>query len=380
MELKLKIKTKLNSKILLQLFIIFMISGCSTILPPTFEEQSATYNRTLEQYHLNQLFTNIIRAADDRPIAFVDIPSVLGDANTTSTLGGGLAFGADGDLWSGDLFGIIGDNLDSANLAPSQMYSEGFTFTQSTMDNATFWNELMTELPWKKLTYFQGNNYPHELILRLIISEFVIIKADGNVEVFKNDPTKPSHPEFVKLFNFLIKNKITFGKAKDKDKTDDVITKQAVLCIADNSKPDSEYIFTGDSYCNVQKGSNVGKDKLIIPMRSVKNIFEYLGSVAAAQLWDEPVQVELMIDVDAFKQTRMKNEVAKNNANKLLVVEKNSLFEQSFAYTQDLYGNEYIIPASDSGYSQKVVSFISELIILTKIPGTAGPSPGILVQ
>ena len=76
----------------------------------------------------------------------------------------------------------------------------------------------------------------------------------------------------------------------------------------------------------------------------------------------------------------MKNEVAKQNANKLLVVEKNSLFEQSFAYTQDLYGNEYIIPASDSGYSQKVVSFISELIILTKIPGTAGPSPGILVQ
>jgi len=78
-----------------------MISGCSTILPPTFEEQSATYNRTMEQYQINQIFTNIIRASENRPIAFNDIPSVLGNANTTTTIAPGLSFGTDGDLWSG---------------------------------------------------------------------------------------------------------------------------------------------------------------------------------------------------------------------------------------------------------------------------------------
>jgi len=63
-----------------------------------------------------------------------------------------------------------------------------------------------------------------------------------------------------------------------------------------------------------------------------------------------------------------------------LVVERNSIFEDKFAYTEDLYGNTFIIPANDAGYSQRVIAFLSELLILTKIPGSSAPQPGVLLQ
>ena len=375
MELKLKFKTRLNPKTIFQLLIIFMISGCSTILPPTFEEQSATYNRPMEQYQINQIFTNIIRASENRPIAFNDIPSVLGNANTTTTIAPGLSFGTDGDLWGG--LGLR--DLDSATFNPSQMYSEGFTFTQSSMDNATFWNEFMSKIPMKKLVYFRGNNIPEELILRLLIDAFVIEKASGEITVLENDPSKPSHFEFDKLFKFLIKNKLTFGSEENK-KGNKVEIGKATLCISDSPKANSQYKFNNNAYCNIQKEAIYNSDKLFIPLRSVKNIFDYLGAVAAVQLWDEPIYVELGSSIDAYKQTRTKNKDTRKNPTKLLVVERNSIFEDKFAYTEDLYGNTFIIPANDAGYSQRVIAFLSELLILTKIPGSSAPQPGVLLQ
>jgi len=72
-----------NSKFFI-LFYFILLSGCKAVSPPSFEEQSITYNRTMEQYKINQIFTNIIRAAEDRPLAFIDIPSVLGNANIST--------------------------------------------------------------------------------------------------------------------------------------------------------------------------------------------------------------------------------------------------------------------------------------------------------
>ena len=143
-----------NSKFFI-LFCFILLSGCKAVSPPSFEEQSITYNRTMEQYKINQIFTNIIRAAEDRPLAFIDIPSVLGNANSSTTIGGTLGFSSGGTLW--DSLGF--SDLTAAGINPEQMYSEGFTFTQSSMDNATFWNVFMTRIPIQKLVYFRGDNF-----------------------------------------------------------------------------------------------------------------------------------------------------------------------------------------------------------------------------
>ena len=378
--------------VLINLLFIFLTS-CSAISPPTFEEQSATYSRTMEQYKINQIFTNIMRAAEDRPLAFVDIPSVLGNARSTTTIGGTLGFASAGDLWSG--LGL--NSLDSAEISPSQLYSEGFTFTQSSMDNATFWNEFMIRIPIQKLVYFQGDNYPEEMVFSLLIDEFYILKENGVTESLSNDPTKPSHDKFKELFNFLVEKieivsdtrkqfpESSFGnyysKVEDKVKGEDYV-EVATICIAEKPSSNSEYKFNADAYCDKDVNNHLGTNKLIITLRSVKGIFEYLGQVVAAQSWDNPIHVDLDESIDAFSQTRMKEKLINNNSTRLLVVERDSDSDpkQRYAFTEDMHGNRFIIPSHDVGYSKKVISFLSELLILTKIPGSAAPQPGVLVR
>lgn len=381
-----------NSSNFLILFCFILLSGCKAVSPPSFAEQSVSYNRTMEQYKVNQIFTNIMRAAEDRPLAFIDIPSILGNANSTTTIGGTLAFSAKGSLW--DSLPFFSD-LSAAGINPEQMYSEGFTFTQSSMDNATFWSVFMSRIPIQMLVYFRGDNYPEEMMFSLLIDEFYILRENGETISMSNDPTKPSYVEFTKLFDFLVEKieivsdkrksfpKSNFGnyysKVEDKVKGEDYV-EVATICIQDKPNADSEYRFNADAYCDRDLGEHLGKDKLIITLRSVKNIFEYLGQVAATQLWDDPIHVDLANPIDGFKKTRMKDKSDKKNSTKLLVVTRESDSIKSYAYTEDLYGNRFIIPSEESGYSKKVIAFLSELLILTKIPGSSAPQPGVLLQ
>jgi hypothetical protein len=45
-----------------------------------------------------------------------------------------------------------------------------------------------------------------------------------------------------------------------------------------------------------------------------------------------------------------------------------------------MYGGRFIIPSYDAGYSKKVISFLSELLILINVPGSTPPQPGILIR
>ena len=371
------------------LICFILLSGCSTVSPPTFEEQSATYSRTMEQYKINSIFTNIVRSSEDRPLAFVDIPSVLGNARTASTIGGTLGFATAGDLWNG--LGLT--DLDSIEISPSQVYSEGFTFTQSSMDNSVFWSEMLIRIPIQKLVYFQGNSYPEEMLFNLLIDEFFILKENGDTERLANNFTKPSYEKFRRLFKFLIErieivakqkedsSKSNFGhiSSKAKGTGEDLVAR---ICISEKPLSDSEFKFHTDAYCEKGVEKEFGKDKLVIILRSVKGIFEYLGQVVEAQSWDNPIYVDLKEPIDAFGQTRMKEKLTKNNSKRLFVVERDSDSDPklSYAFTEDMHGNRFIIPSQDAGYSKKVVSFLSELLILINVPGSAAPQPGVLIR
>ena len=381
-----------NKTNFLILICFILLSGCSTVSPPTFEEQSATYSRTMEQYKINSIFTNIIRSSEDRPLAFVDIPSVLGNARTSSSIGGTLGFATAGDLWNG--LGLT--DLDSIEISPSQVYSEGFTFTQSSMDNSVFWSEMLIRIPIQKLVYFQGNSYPEEMLFNLLIDEFFILKENGDTERLANDFTKPSHEKFRKLFKFLIerieivadtkedsaKSNYTNTTSRVKGSGDEGEDLVARICIAEKPMPDDEFKFHSESYCEKGQEKEFGKDKLVIILRSVKGIFEYLGQVVQAQSWDNPIYVDLKDPIDAFGQTRMNEKLTKNNSKRLFVVERDLDAEPklSYAFTEDMYGGRFIIPSYDAGYSKKVISFLSELLILINVPGSTPPQPGILIR
>lgn len=97
-------------KILFPLIISTMLGGCGSSAIPEFGEMSTRYTDVLEQYQINSTFYNIIRAANSRPLSFLDIPSINGSgsivvAPSASAIfnGGALAANAVGANIAGGL-------------------------------------------------------------------------------------------------------------------------------------------------------------------------------------------------------------------------------------------------------------------------------------
>lgn len=355
-----------NKKIMFKKFFVILLTlflmGCKTLYPPTFDQQTQAYTKSIEQYQINQLFTNIIRASESRPIAFVEIPSVLGNASSASTIGSSfsLAKTTDPTLW-----GI--SNLTDSALSPSQTYSQGFTFTQSSLDNAVFWKEFLSTLNLEKTKYFGLNTYPKELIFKLLVENLKIVEKNGDNELFMNNPLFSSYKKFNELFNFLIDNDFTLVES--------ISEKNAPrFCIARPPQENSQYRFEKEFYCFPDQVKFPGEKKLFIYVRSSKDIFDYLGKVVKAQHLPNPVYVEIRAHTEYVYNDDPKN-------NKIFVAIKNpSMFTASYAQTYDFRGTSYIIPAEDNGFSQTVLSILHQLVILAKIPGSAGQTPGILVK
>ena len=355
-------KNQMFKKFFVILVPLFLM-GCKTLYPPTFDQQTQAYTKSIEQYQINQLFTNIIRASESRPIAFVEIPSVLGNASSASSLGGSFSLAetqANTTLW-----GI--SNLTGAGLSPNQSYSQGFTFTQSSLDNAVFWKEFLSTLNLEKTKYFGLHTYPRELVFKLLIENFSIVEKNGDMELFLNNPLFSGYKKFDDLFNFLIDNGFTLAES--------ISEKNAPrFCLARPPQENSQYRFEKEYYCYPDQVKFPGEKKLVIYVRSSKDIFDYVGKVVKAQHLPNPVYVEIRANTEYVYNDDPKN-------NKIFVAIKNpSMFTARYAQTYDLRGTSYIIPAEDNGFSQTVLSILHQLVILTKIPGSAGKTPGILVR
>ena len=61
------------------------LTGCGSTLAPDFGEMSEKYANILEQYQINMLFVNILRASENRPVSFLDMPSINGSGSITTT-------------------------------------------------------------------------------------------------------------------------------------------------------------------------------------------------------------------------------------------------------------------------------------------------------
>ena len=72
-------------KAILALSAVGILTSCTTPVTPDFTEMSANYAGILEQYQLNSILINIIRASNERPLSFLDIPSINGSGNVSTS-------------------------------------------------------------------------------------------------------------------------------------------------------------------------------------------------------------------------------------------------------------------------------------------------------
>lgn len=166
---------------------------------------SARYADILEQYQINGLFQNIIRASHSRPLSFLDIPNINGSGAVGLSPSAGLSFNG-GALPANALGNNILGGLAAITPNIGLTLGKSVNFSQSSLDNAVFWKGFLTTLPPETLGYFLENNIPLELFYSMIIDQIKIQTPDGVIHTYDNNPLLDTHQEFQRQLYQLIRN------------------------------------------------------------------------------------------------------------------------------------------------------------------------------
>jgi hypothetical protein len=411
-------------KSLVASLLLLIISGCSSPLTPDFGQMSAKYANTLEQYQINMIFQNILRSSANRPVSFLDMPTIngsgsIGVAPSVSALfsGGAIPYNSS--------YNVIQGGLSLATPSASLSLNNTFNFTQSSLDNSLFWKGYLGELPRETVKYFSHNHIPKEVILSLLLDEIQIIQANGKTMGLINNPLRPDHAQFQQYLYKLIDDGITavlidtseklgppltmekitprFGEKaftmfkesnitlKQLDKSQNplyqpiqVSSKYKICMSSDkyaNFLPTQYFgitIYCEDNIEEDLKRTSVEKKRqptLILRVRSTNNVFEYLGQVVRAQHANKPYIVTLPPSAETFNTNK-----GPLNHNALLIVDKNKPSNKPFAMIETLEGVTYSIPNESNGYSSLSIKLLAQLMSLQKIPGSIPASPSVLLK
>ena len=193
----------LARKALPSIAISAILSGCGSAGAPDFSQMSAKYANILEQYQINMIFQNILRSSENRPVSFLDMPTINGSGSITTTPYAS-AFFTGGILPYNSSYLPINGGLNSITPGISLSVGNTFNFTQSSLDNAVFWKGYLNELPIEMVKYFEHNHIPKEVLLSLVVDEIIITQPDGAQTYLINNPLRPDYPEFQKRLYKLI--------------------------------------------------------------------------------------------------------------------------------------------------------------------------------
>ncbi|MBU3595010.1 hypothetical protein ICN10_01175 [Polynucleobacter sp. 86C-FISCH] len=399
------------------------LGGCGSTTAPDFSAMSAKYANTLEQYQINMIFQNILRSSENRPVSFLDMPTINGSGSFTVTPYAS-AFFSGGILPYNSSYLPINGALNSITPGVSLSVGNTFNFTQSSLDNAVFWKGYLSELPIETVKYFEHNHIPKEVLLSLVVDQIIITQPDGSQTYLINNPLRPDYPEFQKRLYKLIgyglgaylvdtsqkvgppANMSTLksnfgGNTLEAMKSADIIlqkvgppselkfqpiqvSKKYKLCI--KTKQYENFVreeFGDEIFCQETLAQDLKKTsptqkalpKAEIRIRSTNNIFEFLGQVVKAQLADPPYMLTLPPTATTFNSNK-----SASNEYSLLVVDKDKPQPRPFSSIEGLDGSVYSIPSQNSGYSPLAIKLLSQFMSLQKIPGSIPASPSVLLK
>jgi hypothetical protein len=400
-----------------------LLGGCTSTLTPDFGQMSSKYANTLEQYQINMIFQNILRAADNRPVSFLDMPTINGSGSIGITPSVGALF-TGGAIPYNASYNVIQGGLSAVTPNTSMTLNNTFNFTQSSLDNAVFWKGYLNELPLETVKYFADNNIPKEVFFSLVIDEIQFVQPNGQKQTYINNPLRPDYPEFLKqlygLINeglganlipslleigppmtiekfkpqlgekgleFLKESGITLKKVDGPQKymfQPVQMSQQYKRCInVDKYENFIAQQYPKGLYCqetvvemmDKQDPLKKNQPKLNVKLRSTNNVFEFLGQVVKAQLAEKPYLVTLPPTAGTFNDNQ-----DKVNRYALLVVDKDKPTKKPFSSIEGLDGDVYSIPSENHGYSSLSIKLLSQLMSLQKIPGSIPSSPSVLLK
>jgi hypothetical protein len=398
---------------------ILLVGGCTTPVAPDFLAMSKKYSNVLEQYQIDMIFTNVMRSSLDHPLSFLDMPNINGTGSITTmpSVSANFTGMGDGVYFASPISGALASVMPSL----SMQIGNSFNFSLSSLDNSLFWKSFLDEIPLDYAKYFIHNHIPREVILSLVIDQIAVNYPDGKQKILINNPLRPEYPEFQKelyqlisyglavqpVFNitnqglpmtkkelqknyganprqFLAQSSLDFIKINTGSVDKYQVVKMAPvykMCIKKNKFENfvkenyGSGIFCQDAISLEDTTKNTTNEPSVnIALRSVKNIYDFLGQVAAAQL-NSPSYIPTVRPTDGtfLKKAGESNQFA------LLVVNRNST-DKAFTSMEALDDNYYSIPRENNGYSTLVINILSQLQTLSKSPGSIPSSPAVLIK
>jgi hypothetical protein len=407
--------------------VVVVLSGCGATNSTTFRSMSAAYREVVESYSNDNTLINVVRASQKMPVSFLDIPSIMGTGNVSA---------------NASLTGTANSLSTMSNTVTPTVgltVSGGYTFTQSSLDNATFMKPFLSAIQPEIVGYLSANQAAPKSVLYSLVIDSIDVVTDKKdvIASFVNDPSKEDYLSFQRVLYVLVAAGLsvepTFMKVPQSPVMDEATMRASMgmftaalasgitvdeiatpgrpkryqlvrlvpqfrMCL---NRTDGQILF-GDSlaasmYCTqtfkarapsrtatelgkllADFGNQTYKDLSIsIKLRSTRNVFDFLGQVVSMQNAEKPTIVKIF-NPEAL-EAKPNSTVEDFPPVPLFIVHKNQRLANTLT-ALEYRGATYSIPDDSNSFSREVMVLLSQLLTLNKIAGSIPPSPAVLVK
>jgi hypothetical protein len=428
----------LNKLTLIPLAALFALTGCAPTGSSTFKDMSAAYREVLEGYANDNVLLNIVRSSKNMPVSFLDMPSVVGTGSigVNAGVGANVISNAPGSLGG---FLSAYPVANSSSYAPSvgMSVNSGFNFTQSSLDNSQFMTSFLSDIRPEVVASLTNNQVGPKSILYSLVIDTIELRDKNNVVISKyfNNPYLPKYEEFQKALYTLIEAGLSTEIVMTKNiisapMSAEALNKNLVAAVAAQAQPGTMIVptkiggvtqyqivrmipstrmclnkqselnvmghtFADSAFCNSEaegilpanalpppgaqaRSKTIARDsRLVIKLRSTRNVFDYLGTLVKLQNGEPARQIKVMNSDAISLNPSLINDTS--SAIPLFVVEKNKRSANSLA-TVTYQGETYSVPAESNSYTREVLVLLSQLLTLNKVPGSIPASPAVLIK
>jgi hypothetical protein len=290
--------------------VVYFLTSCTVV--DQFSDRATIYNVETEKTRTHGLILNIIRSAYRKPLQFIDVPTITGQALATGSVGTVLP---------------LGGPEAGYQINPSAMFSGGPTFNVSALNTKEFYLGILNPLSMQVVAFYTQEGYPPKLLLTLFVNK-ITISDSGIARTFVNriTPTQ-DFVKFQKVLDELIDTGLTTKKVESTQQIGPPLTPSQVATLEGISKlqaqgldlvktedpngrityqvvqNQTQYVFCFDASlaqgrtelpddlvkshrCDkaYDKAGSGNTDELTLSTRSTEGIIYYLGEVARAEL------------------------------------------------------------------------------------------------
>jgi len=415
------------------------LAGCSGFTNSgSFNAMSIAYRDVVEQYSNDNILLNVVRAAKQMPLSFLDIPSIMGSGtlSTGASLNTSISSLAPNTV-SGFFSAATGS---SASPGLTMSVANGFNFTQSSLDNSNFMASFLTDMKPDMLANLGNSQESSKAVLYTLAIESIEAQTATGQTVIKleNNPYDPNYDKFQKTLYTLIraglkaelnmqmipasppmdnaevsKNMLAIVQAQAQPGTMLVpaplpngrqgyqLVKmpppEMRLCLTERNSEEAALTFrlSSAAYCksslemagggpSPSAGSTATASKdtrperlLLIKLRSPRDVFQFLGGVVNMQMGPTP-NVLKIVDERAVSANATAADL-KEQAMPLFVVNKGRVAGESLM-TVSYQGDVYSIPKDSQSFTNQVIVLLSQMLTLSKVPGSIPASPAVLIR